>query len=84
MVSQPSFTGQYLVYCRSLRRGTLVTGEDIRVGCEARGISPHHPNAWGAAANHAVKQQLLIDTGQRRQMRLKKSHARRTPLYRIP
>lgn len=66
---------------RSLPEG-LYTGEDIRVYIEKLGIYPHHHNAWGAFINHAVRSKILYRTGQYRQMREPKSHARATPVYR--
>jgi hypothetical protein len=83
-VSRPDFMGRYLMFCRSLPAGALVTGEDISLACARAGIIPHHANAWGAAANMALKRGLLIDTGQRAKMRKRASHARQTPVYRVP
>lgn len=82
-VTRPKFAALYLQYCTTLEHGLLVTGEDITRACQDQGIFPHHHNAWGAAANAAVRKGLLIDTGERRPMRLRTSHARKTPLYRV-
>lgn len=58
-----------------------VTGEDVRLAVEAEIGKPHHPNAWGAIINAAVRQRLLFPTGVYRKMRSKRSHARKTPEY---
>ena len=63
--------------------GSLVTGEDIRIHCEARQIKPHHHNAWGAAISKLVKRGLIEETGDYRPMRGRKSHGRKTQVYRV-
>lgn len=57
------------------------TGEMIRVELTARGITPHHPNAWGAVVLTAVRRKILVDTGEMTHMVDVRSHARRTPVY---
>lgn len=58
------------------------TGEDIRrLVTDAIG-SPHHPNAFGALVNLAVRRGMIAKTGQWTAMTGPKSHARQTPLYR--
>jgi hypothetical protein len=69
-------------YVINLHHGTEVTGEDIRRACEARGIIPHHPNAWGGTINGLIRQGILIKTGRWVQMKDKRSHARATQLLR--
>jgi hypothetical protein len=58
-----------------------VTGEDIRIKLSECGIKPHHHNAWGALINSAIRHGILQATGEYRHMRVKSSHARRTPVY---
>ena len=58
------------------------TGEDLRLHITDRIGPPHHCNTWGALTAQAVKQGLLIKTGERRSMRMIKSHARQTDVYR--
>lgn len=60
----------------------LYTGEAIRLEIEARGICPHHHNAWGALISKCVKDGMLKPTGRYLPMRTRKSHARKTPEYR--
>jgi hypothetical protein len=59
------------------------TGEDLRLACEADGIVPHHPNAWGAFVMNLCRQGFLEKTGRYQQMKSKKSHARETKVYRV-
>lgn len=59
------------------------TGEEIRQRISNLGLSPHHPNAWGALIRSAVKEKLITPTGVWSPMRQPKSHARRTPVYYI-
>lgn len=59
-----------------------VTGEDVRLACEARGVRPHHHNAWGAVIAGFVRDGLLEPTGRYIPMRAKGSHARKTQVYR--
>jgi hypothetical protein len=59
------------------------TAEDVRVTLLANSYpSPHHHNAWGALIKTAIKRKLIIPTGDLTNMKTKKSHARRTPVYR--
>lgn len=59
------------------------TGEDVRDRLTGLGVVPHHPNAWGALVSKAVRDGLLVPTGERRAMRGPRSHARRTDVYRV-
>jgi hypothetical protein len=59
-----------------------MTGEDIRLACEAAGVKPHHNNAWGAMVLTLVREGLLEPTNEYRPMRAKGSHARKTQVYR--
>ncbi len=63
--------------------GREVTGEDIRFRCEQRSLRPHHPNAWGALVNTAVRRKLLIPTDKFVSMKDKSSHARMTRVYKV-
>lgn len=59
-----------------------VSGEDIRMWMQLRGIHPRHHNAWGAAVNHAQRLGLIIFAQKYTSMKAPRSHARRTPVYR--
>lgn len=62
-----------------------MTGEDIRRRVvQSIDEEPHHHNAWGALINQAIKRGYIFDTGETTNMKKKSSHARRTPVYRIP
>ena len=64
--------------------GFIGTWEDIRVRLLMKGLArPHHHNAWGEVSKEALKRKLMIPTGEMRPMRLKKSHARSTKVYRV-
>ena len=77
------FTSRALGALRDFPDGFETTGEQIRVLLDRRGIRPHHHNAWGAVINIALRNGLLEDTGRMTKMSTAKSHARRTPVYRI-
>lgn len=81
-VSRGTFTDDV---CAALSdyRGQYLTGEAIRFHMEQRGIEPHHHNAWGAAIMTAARRGLLEKTGRYLPMQSLKSHARRTPEYRV-
>jgi hypothetical protein len=64
-------------------RGCEVTGEDFRLICEAAGLFPHHPNAWGALTLSMKRAGLLKETGQWRNGRDPKSHARAIRVYTV-
>lgn len=76
-----SFLDQVFALVAAKPIGTELTGEDIRVDCEAIGIHPSHHNAWGGATMRLVKSGVLQNTGRLTAMRTKKSHARKTPVY---
>ncbi len=61
--------------------GETMTGEEIRLQVEIAVGPPKHHNAWGALIRQAIKEKLLIPTGQYKAMETPKSHARRTPAY---
>jgi hypothetical protein len=57
------------------------TGEDFRILCRQHGITPPHPNAWGALIMHLKKCNLILATGEYRTPQLIKSHARKIQVY---
>jgi len=55
--------------------------EDIRR--VYKGVKPHHPNAWGAVCNAAIKRGVLVKVGMiMRRTTAVKSHSRPTHLLR--
>lgn len=82
-VSRGPFLAAAITAIGKLPSNLLVTGEDIRVRLIQAGIVPHHHNAWGAVVKRAVEHGYLVPTGQYRHMRTERSHARKTPLYRV-
>ncbi len=56
------------------------TGEDLRFLVRDAIGNPHHPNVWGGLIHHAVKRGYIREIGMG-QMKDKRSHARRTPVY---
>lgn len=80
-VDRPSFTERVIGVVTALPFGSEWTGEGIRIRCTDLGVTPHHPNAWGAAVNVVVRKGLLIKTGEYRQMKRVSSHARVNPVY---
>lgn len=78
----PDFLSEALDLISSLKKWTG-TGEQLRFFLVASGLKPpHHHNAWGALIRAAVIYGYLIDTGEVDYMMSKKSHGRRTPIYR--
>src|SRR5215207_2765105 len=71
-----------LSFVSGLYRPWEGTAEDLRLHIVALGCpAPHHHNAWGALVMTARRKGLLTETGRMANMRTKKSHARRTPVY---
>ena len=58
-----------------------VTGEDVRLRCQAAGIEPHHHNAWGALTNELLRRGILEPTDRFVKMKDPRSHARMTRVY---
>jgi hypothetical protein len=82
--------GSWLRQCMAMARviateraGTIVTGEDMRRLIRARIEAPHHHNVWGAVTRDLVRDGILEPTGHWTAMATKRSHARRTPQYRL-
>lgn len=61
----------------------VMTGEEIRLSVTDEIGVPHHYNVWGAIINGALQQGLICAMGETGRMRTRRSHARRTPLYRV-
>lgn len=59
------------------------TGEDARIKLvdEYHIELPHHPGCWGAAIYSCISAGLIKPTNEYRHMQLKRSHARRTRVY---
>ncbi len=66
-----------------LEHGREMSGEDIRHAVSRLGVKPHHHNAWGALIMNAVRLKLILPTGRDTKMKDRRSHARKTPIYRI-
>ena len=80
----PEFTAAVAgIVRRCSHHGQKVTGEGVRLLCEHFGLHPHHHNAWGGATMKAVRDGLLVPTGEYEQMRDPRSHARETKVYRV-
>jgi hypothetical protein len=79
--------GPWMTYARAaivahLPDGWRGTAEDCRVALLRAGVEPpHHHNAWGALIKSCIPL-ILRPTGEWRNMRTEKSHARSTPVYR--
>jgi hypothetical protein len=65
------------------RDGQEVTGEDVRAILTEIGMTPEHPNAWGALINWMVKRNVLIPTHRYTSMKDPRSHARKTQIYKL-
>lgn len=71
-----------LIRVNRLPRGWIGTGEDIRLELTHAGLPPpHHHNAWGGMINACVRQGVLEWTQRLGQMRVPRSHARSTKVY---
>ena len=68
--------------CASLR-GQECIGEDFRKLCEEYELYPKSPKAWGALTNHLARSGRIVDTGRVRKMTDKRSHARRSPVWKV-
>lgn len=66
-----------------LLRGQEVTGEQLRLFISARGVVPHHHNAWGAVTMTGLRRGLLNPTGRYEPMTGPASHARKTAVYEV-
>jgi hypothetical protein len=64
-------------------KGQKVTGEDIRLACEARDLRPHHHNAWGAFISWLKRQRVIVGTGTYVNMKGPRSNARKTEVYQV-
>lgn len=77
----PDFMATGMQAIASLPGGFEYTGEKIREHLLAKKIEPHHHNAWGALICSAVRRGLLEETGRYVPMTARRSHARKTQVY---
>ncbi len=63
--------------------GQRLTGEEIRGLLEPIIGAPRSMGAWGAAVMHAIRRGVLVEEGERGQMRQPSSHAHGTAYYRV-
>lgn len=77
----PEWIDLAIIELQRLPRGWRGLPEDWRPLVELVAGEPTKPNAWGALTRLAVVRGLMRATGQRRQMRRVKSHARKTDEY---
>jgi hypothetical protein len=77
----PEYMAGGIDLIRDLEATFRGTGEDIRYRCLAAGLMYRHPNANGSLINVAVRQGLLVPTGEYRHMRTPHNHKRRNPVY---
>ncbi len=78
----PEWKRKALELFQSYPQGKLLTGEDIRLDCLEKNITPPHHNAWGGLIMSLVKSGAMTYTGQETAMQAKGSHGRRTRIYR--
>jgi hypothetical protein len=57
-------------------------GEDVRLHVVRQIGNPHDQHAWGELIKACVASGMLVPTGEVRHMRVRKSHARQSPVYR--
>ena len=68
---------------RTLPYDTDFTAEDYKLRIIEDGCPlPHHHNAWGSLTGAAIKLGIIYFTGRYTHMKVKRSHARKTPIYR--
>jgi len=79
-VHSGDFKYRYFHFVNNLPRGWVGTNEDIRKAWPY--AQPHHPNAWGSCWGGAVKRGILVELEDQVRMSAKKSHSRKTHLYR--
>jgi len=58
-------------------------GEDLKAFVTQRLGEPFHVNAIGAFIKAAMRAGVIVPTGEWRQSKMKSSHARRNPVYRV-
>lgn len=80
MEGEEEFKVQYARFLDLLPHGWIGTSEDIRA--RWTGVQPHHHNCWGASWNAAIRRGVLVELEEQTHMTAKKSHARKTHLYR--
>ena len=78
--------GNWMLHARrsieDLPAGWTGTGEDIRLELRRQGLPPpHHHNTWGSLIRVCTPR-FIVKTGASAPMKTKRSHARKTPVYR--
>jgi hypothetical protein len=77
----PAFAIQVRALVRAYLPGRICTGETIKHDAIAKGIKPHHHNAWGGIMQGITRSGMLQETGRWPQATSTQSHARRLPEY---
>lgn len=82
-VDNPTWTEQAMnKFVKTTSLPPEFTGEDIRLALTSIGLAPpHHHNAWGAFTMNLVRSGRIKPTGQFKNMKTEKSHARITRVY---
>lgn len=76
--------GRAISAVKMMPDGWTGTAEDLRLHLIHSGLDePHHHNVWGELIKACIRDRVLLPTGERRNMRTIKSHARTTPVYRL-
>lgn len=80
-VSEPDWMEDAVeTFEKTFRIGQEFISEDMRVQMAVR--APRHHNAWGAFTMKLIRNGNIVATGERRNMKTERSHARNTPVYR--
>lgn len=59
------------------------TAEQLRLLLRRTGLpKPHHHNAWGSLVKRLLEKGYLFPTGKSEHMATRRSHGRKTPVYR--
>lgn len=81
-LGQDEWFARALMMIRALPRSWEGISESWRPIIEAKIGPPRHHNTWGALTMTASRYGIIVDTGVRVKMRLRRSHARKSPIWR--
>lgn len=77
------FTEKACALIREIHCGETVLAETWRQTCLDHGVTPHHPNAWGALTSTLRKRGIIRDTGEFRIAKSVKNHGHTYRLWHV-
>ena len=77
----PKFVDQAAALVHKVHAGQTILAEQWRQTCIEHGVTPHHPNAWGALTSSLSKRGIIRGTGRYTTATSKKNNGHKYQLW---